>query len=78
MQSLSTQIACFLSSGEEFLLKEDYIQALDLFENALAMAQQNQDLQAEALALHRWERCISCKTNLSWLPPPLSSAQHCF
>jgi diguanylate cyclase (GGDEF)-like protein/PAS domain S-box-containing protein len=53
MKAVTTQVACFLSSGEELLLKEDYTQALDLFENALAMAQQNQDLQAEALALQR-------------------------
>jgi len=53
MQSLSTQVACFLSSGEEFLVKKDYAQALDLFENALAIAQQSQDLSAEALALQR-------------------------
>jgi diguanylate cyclase (GGDEF)-like protein/PAS domain S-box-containing protein len=53
MQSLSTQIACFLSSGEEFLSRNEYAQALDLFENALAIAQQSQDLPAEALALQR-------------------------
>ncbi len=53
MVSLTSQVACFLSSGEEFLRKEDYIQALNLFENALAIAQQNQDSQAETLALQR-------------------------
>lgn len=53
MQSVTTQVACFLSSGEEFLLKESYSQALDLFERALALAQRNQDSQSEALALQR-------------------------
>lgn len=53
MGTLTTQAASFLTSGETFLLKKDYDQALNLFESALATAQQNQDLQAEALALQR-------------------------
>ena len=51
--SITARVACFLSRGEEFLLKEDYAQALDSFENALAMAQQNQDPQTESVALQR-------------------------
>ena len=53
MPSLPMQVAGILTSGEAFLQKEDYSQALDLFELALATAQQNQDPEAEILALQR-------------------------
>jgi diguanylate cyclase (GGDEF)-like protein/PAS domain S-box-containing protein len=49
----STPIACLLSQGEDCLVKADFTQALDVFEQALALAQQTQNGQAEVLALQR-------------------------
>jgi diguanylate cyclase (GGDEF)-like protein len=47
------QVAGWLISGEDFLAQGNFVQALNAFEQALALAQQSRNPQAEAIALQR-------------------------
>jgi|GEM_PF-4018062 diguanylate cyclase (GGDEF)-like protein len=49
----SSPIACLLSQGEQYLVTEDFTQALDLFEHALALAQQTHNTEAEVFVLQQ-------------------------
>ena len=53
MIAASNQMALCLSSGEDFLNQGDYTQALAAFSQALNLAQQSHNAQAEVLALQR-------------------------
>lgn len=53
MTASSNQVAIWLSSGEDFLTQGDYTQALVAFAQALDLAQQSQNPQAEVIALQR-------------------------
>ena len=69
MAHVSNQVASWLSQGENFLTQGDYAQAQDAFTQALSLAQQGSNPQAEVLA---WQ-CLG-QAHLSQGQPSLSVA----